>query len=90
MNPNEIISKYPLQVMLGLLPAEIIYKKKNWFRMDEVFELAIRKSKCFNTWTVEYYNDQSVNFYFQTQSTTLTNAIAEMLFYLAEEKFIDL
>jgi hypothetical protein len=90
MTREEISIKFNLNEMFELLPAEVIYKKKTFFRMDEVYELVIRKAKCFNTWTIEYYNERMVRTYFQVQSKSLNHAVSEMLHQLSEQNFIQL
>lgn len=90
MTTEEIRKLFTTAVMLDMLPAEIIFQKKHWYTMNEIFDLAIRKSKCFNTWTVEYFNDRSLKCYFQTQSTSLDQALAEMIEQLIKENFIQL
>jgi hypothetical protein len=90
MDSKEILVKFTVEQMLAILPAEIIFQKKRWFLLDEVFELAIRKSKVFNTWTVEYYNERSFKYYYHVQNVSLPLALATILSELNEGKFIEI
>jgi hypothetical protein len=90
MIPKEIKDKYTIPEMLDMLPAEVIKGRKNFFYLHEVFDLAIRKSKLFNTWTVEYFNDRTVKTLFQHQSTDLSVCLATMVQELIENKYITL
>jgi hypothetical protein len=90
MTPKEIKDKFTIPEMLAMLPAEVIKGRKSLFYMHEVFDLAIRKSKCFNTWTVEYFNDRTVKTLFQHQNTDLAICLAMMIQELVENKYIEL
>jgi hypothetical protein len=90
MTPKEIKDKYTIPEMLAMLPAEVIKNRRNFFYMHEVFDLAIRKSKRFNTWTVEYFNDRTVKTLFQHQNTDLAICLAMMIQELSENKYIEL
>jgi hypothetical protein len=90
MTQEEIKQKFTVPQLLELLPAEIIKGRKNFFFADEVFDLAIRKCRVFNTWTVEYYNERNIRTFLQYQSTDLAKCLAEMVYALSELKYIQL
>lgn len=83
------LNKWSTDELLNILPAEITYKNKKWYKIHEVYDLAIRKGRVFNTWTVEYFNDRSVKTYFQVQKKDLRQAIIEIVIWLVKEGFVD-